>query len=316
MSPLNHRWHQKPERGNQLGLRFMLWIYQNFGKNFSRLLLYPVVIYFFLTDHKARKASQIFLKRVYHKQSLKPVLTKPPSEWDRFKHFYHFGCSLVDSIEIWSDTKWIAEVKWHGIHHLERLNEQKIGALIVSAHLGNVNAMRVAAKSKTNQQIKVLMYTDHAQRFNKLLQYLNPNASKEIIPLEKLEVLTVLKMQKLIEEGNYLGVLADRVAVGSRDRTLEVPFLNKMAPFPQGPWILASLLKCPVYLLFCIRTNPSYFEVFIEPFAEKINLPRKQREGKLRQWIGKYVSHLEVFCLQYPHHWFNFYDFWGEDVQS
>ncbi len=316
MSQQTHRWHLKSERGNELGLRFMLRFYQHFGKHFTRLLLYPVVIYFYLTDHQARKASRLFLERVYFKPSLNPVLSKPPSEWDSLKRFYHFGCSLVDNIEIWSGTKWFANVKWHGLEHIEWLNEQKKGAVIVSAHIGNVNAMRIAAKSKTNKQIKVLMYTDHAQRFKKLLKHLNPDASKDIIPLETLDELTVLEMQKLVDEGDTLGILADRVAVGSRDRTLDVPFLNEMAPFPQGPWVLASLLKCPVFLLFCVRTDRSHYEVFIEPFADQIILPRKQREGQLRHWIGEYVSRLEVYCLRYPHHWFNFYNFWAEDVHS
>ncbi len=308
------RWHLKPERGSELGLRFMLWFYRLFGRPLTRLLLYPVVVYFYLTDRTARKESRVYLERVYQKSDEHSALSQPPSEWDSFKRFYHFGCSLVDSIEIWSGTQWFANVKWHGLESIEWLNGQKKGAVIVGAHLGNVNAMRVAAKSKTSKQIKVLMYTDHAQRFKKLLEHLNPDASKDIIPLETLDALTVLEMQKLVEQGDTLGVLADRVTVESRERTLEVPFLGTPAPFPQGPWILASLLKCPVFLLFCVRTDHSHYEVFIEPFADQILLPRKQREEELRRWVGEYADRLEVFCLKYPHHWFNFYNFWAEDV--
>ena len=308
------RWYLKPERGTELGLRFMLWFYQLLGKPLTRLLLYPVVVYFYLTDRTARKHSRIFFERVYRNSGEKSALNQPPSAWDSFKRFYNFGCSLVDSIEIWSGTQWFAKVKWHGLECIERLNEQKKGAVIVSAHLGNVDAMRVVAQSKTSKQIKALMYTDHAQRFNKLLEQLNPDASKDIIPLETIDAMTVLELQSLVEQGDTLGILADRAAVGSQDRTIEVSFFGKPAPFPQGPWILASLLKCRIFLLFCIRTDRSHYEVFIEPFAEQIILPRQQREEKLRHWVGVYAARLEAFCRQYPHHWFNFYNFWADDV--
>ena len=314
MSQEAHRWHLKPERGSEFGLHFMLWLYQLMGKHLTRLLLYPVVVYFYLTDRTARKHSRVFFERVYRNPGENSALNQPPSEWDSFKRFYNYGCALVDSIEVWSGTQWFANVTWHGLEGIKWLNEQKAGAVIVSAHLGNVDAMRVAAKSKTSKQIKVLMYTDHAQRFKKLLEYLNPDASKDIIPLETLDAMSVLEMQKLLELGDTLGILADRVAVGSRDRTIEVPFFGESAPFPQGPWILASLLKCPVFLLFCIRTDSSHYEIFIEPLADQIILPRKQREEKLRYWISEYAARLEEFCRQYPHHWFNFYNFWSEDA--
>jgi predicted LPLAT superfamily acyltransferase len=110
--------------------------------------------------------------------------------------------------------------------------------------------------------------------------------------------------------------VADRVTEGSPERVIEVPFLGDLAPFPQGPWILASLLGCPVYTIFCVRAERNRYDVFIEPFADKITLPGKQRETKLHDWICCYALNLEKYCCRFPHHWFNFYDFWSRSSKT
>ena len=96
----------------------------------------------------------------------------------------------------------------------------------------------------------------------------------------------------------------------------KVPVLGDLAPFPQGPWILASLLGCPVYTIFCVRAERNRYDVFIEPFADKITLPGKQRETKLHDWICCYALNLEKYCCRFPHHWFNFYDFWSRSSKT
>jgi predicted LPLAT superfamily acyltransferase len=36
---------------------------------------------------------------------------------------------------------------------------------------------------------------------------------------------------------------------------------------PQGPWLLAGLLKCPVNLLMCLKHHGRY-RLTLEPFAD------------------------------------------------
>ncbi|MBU1664233.1 MAG: glycosyltransferase family 2 protein, partial [Gammaproteobacteria bacterium] len=86
-------------------------------------------------------------------------------------------------------------------------------------------------------------------------------------------------------------------------------FLGAPAPFAQGPYILASLLKCPVYLFFCLRQNER-FHIHFEQFAERIELPRKTRAAALQALAQRYSKRLAHYCRQAPLQWFNFYDFW------
>jgi predicted LPLAT superfamily acyltransferase len=89
-----------------------------------------------------------------------------------------------------------------------------------------------------------------------------------------------------------------------------VPFLGSGAPFPIGPIFLAHLLQCPVYLFFCVQDGQGY-RVHMEPFAERLELPRQGREAAIRDWVARYAAAVEARCRETPFQWFNFYDFWG-----
>ena len=306
-------WYLRHERGSEWGLRFMMVFYRLCGKFLTRVLLYPVVTFFFLTDRAGRRLSREFFERIYQ-HSERSVncssLSHPPGIWDDFQRFYNFGCSMVDRIEVWGGTSWIANVTWHGLEHFNVL-PAKDGAVVMSAHIGNLDALRVAAKKETEREIKVLVYTKNSEHFVKVLNIVNPVALKDIVLIQNIDALTILQLKNIIDEGNALGLVADRITVGATERVIEVPFLGHLAPFPQGPWILAALLECPIYIIFCVRTGWNRYDAFIEPFADKITLPGKQREAKLREWICSYALHLEKYCCRFPHHWFNFYDFWS-----
>ncbi|HRE16014.1 MAG TPA: hypothetical protein PLW86_02970, partial [Rhodocyclaceae bacterium] len=90
-------------------------------------------------------------------------------------------------------------------------------------------------------------------------------------------------------------------------------FLGASACFPQGPYILASLLECPVYLFFCVEEADGYRIVF-EPFADQVMLPRGRREAAMAEYAQRYAHRLEALCRQAPLQWFNFFDFWRQDA--
>ena len=92
---------------------------------------------------------------------------------------------------------------------------------------------------------------------------------------------------------------------------MQVPFLGKPAPFPIGPLFLAHLLQCPVYLFFCVKAGKRY-TIRMERFADRIALPRKDRDEALRAWLERYAGAVEAQCRATPLQWFNFYDFWGD----
>ena len=62
--------------------------------------------------------------------------------------------------------------------------------------------------------------------------------------------------------------------------------------------------------IFCLRVGARY-RVFVEPFADMITLPRRERAAALRHMIERYAQRLGHYCLLAPKQWFNFFDFWS-----
>ena len=81
---------------------------------------------------------------------------------------------------------------------------------------------------------------------------------------------------------------------------------------PQGAFILAGLLKCPVYLMFCLKLDEKY-HIYIELFSEKIAFHRKQRNQMINEAVQQYAARLEHYCMKAPLQWFNFFPFWCDD---
>jgi predicted LPLAT superfamily acyltransferase len=155
----------------------------------------------------------------------------------------------------------------------------------------------------------VLVHTKHAQIFNRLLGQLDPKSQLNLMQVTEISPATAVLLSEKIGRGEFVAIAGDRIPVSSSPRVALAKFLGEMAPFPVGPYILASLLRCPVYLLFSLRAGHAS-EIHFELFRESIRLPRKSRDAALAGLVGEYARRLEHFCLRAPLQWFNFYDFW------
>ena len=115
-------------------------------------------------------------------------------------------------------------------------------------------------------------------------------------------------LQAAIERGELVAVLGDRVGVN--EKTATANFLGAPARFPTGPYTLAALLRCPIYLTFGLYRAPNRYDLYCEPLCEQLELPRGAREAALAAHVQRYADRLEHYCRLAPHDWFNFYDFW------
>ena len=143
----------------------------------------------------------------------------------------------------------------------------------------------------------------------KFLEQACPEAVENLIQVDTLGPDSVVRLQEKIAAGEWIAMVADRTSTSNEARAVFSQFLGDPAAFPEGPFILAALLRCPVYLLFCLKVDGGY-EAWVEPFADPLELPRKTREDELRSAVARFAQRLEQQCLTAPYQWFNFFDFW------
>jgi predicted LPLAT superfamily acyltransferase len=122
---------------------------------------------------------------------------------------------------------------------------------------------------------------------------------------------TMIALQDAVNCGGWIAIAGDRTPVHARDRISRARFLGHDAPFPQGPYVLAHLLDCPIYALTCLREGAEH-RLYFERLAERVDLPPRRKDARLAELVARYAAGLEAFCMRDPYQWYNFYDFWAE----
>jgi predicted LPLAT superfamily acyltransferase len=310
-------WYAREERGSILGIRIGVWLYRRLGRGIAALLLYPIVGYFFLTDAPGRRASRRYLDRLYASPGGARALGSPPGARHVFRHFLEFGVTILDRVGFWLGGDADFEFTVHGREHLDHLVEEERGALILGAHLGSFDVMRLLASKQSPLRVHLLMYTRHATRINQVLRALRRSSSDgelgvHVIPIAPGSFQHVIEAKAGIERGEVIAVLADRVPPGQSSRISPVDFLGGKAPLPQGPMRLAAVLGCPVLLMTGLRTGSRSYEIHVERFADRVELSGTERCEALRGYCQAYADRLAGYCMRAPYQWFNFFDFWVE----
>jgi predicted LPLAT superfamily acyltransferase len=154
------------------------------------------------------------------------------------------------------------------------------------------------------------VHTAHAENFNRVMQSVNPNQRITLIEVTELDPAVAIRLKQKLAAGELIVITGDRIPVAST-RVSVAPFLGRPARFPQGPWILAALLKCPVYTLICLADDKR-FHVYLESLSDRVCLGRGSREADLQRYVREFSTRLERFCEIAPLQWFNFFPFWNE----
>lgn len=303
-------WSRLAERGSGLGLRMVFTAYRLLGERAARLLLYLIVSYFFLTSARARRASRDYLRRVAVRAG-----KAAPSRRDSFRHLLAFAQSGLDKVAAWMGCIDSRRIDFPNRAAFEELRASGRGAVFIGSHLGNLEITRALATGSRLATINAVVYTEHAQQFNRMLAATNADFDVNLLQVAHLGPETAIMLKDKIDNGELLVIVGDRTPPAENGRVCSVDFLGAPAPFAQGPFILASLLDCPVYLFFCLREDDGY-RIHLEPFAERIELPRRERQQRLQAYLQEYARRLETYCLRTPEQWFNFYDFWREETPA
>lgn len=306
-------WSKMQERGNQLGMQILLLSYRLLGRKGLWLVLFPVLLYLFITGKTARIASLQFLTQVNHFNGS----NKEASWRDSFRHFRSFANSAFDKIDAWLGRIKQSDIVYTNEALYKQLDEQCQGAVFIGSHLGNLEVCRALSQHRSSKRINVLVFTHHAVEFNKILKRTNPAVSVNLIQVTDLGPDIAILLKEKVEQGEIVVIVGDRTSSTSAGRVIECDFLGKPAPFSQGPFILAALLDCPVFFLFCLKDQSEqkglFYRVVFEKYADKLVLPRKTRQHALQLIISDYAARLAHYTALYPYQWFNFYDFWQND---
>jgi len=289
------------------GIWFMYGVNRLLGRGPFLLFLYPVVFYYWLVRSTARKASMEYLSRLHGSQQ---VFDREPGIRHSLRHFGLFAQTLLDKLLAIGGHYSRGRLQFSGHEALLAAQAEGRGSVIMTAHMGCLELLQTAAGWREGLRLTILVHTGHAERFNRILERINPDVKVRLMQVEDFSPATAMLLADRIEKGEHIAIAGDRVPLNS-ERTVEAEFLGHSAQFPAGPYLIASVLRCPVFLLACVHSGSGY-SVHIEPLAERMVLPRADRQGAMVKYAADYARWLEGCLRQSPYDWFNFFPFWDQ----
>ena len=296
--PTDEAWLRRREKGTVIGARALVLVARLFGRRGAGVLLRVIAFYYTLFAGPARRAAQDYRRR----------MGLDAGFWGAYRNILAFAVVALDRVFLVRGETRRFRVTNTGVENLERLRRDRRGAILLGAHLGSFEAMRAFAKDEAFR-VHILAYFANARMISTFLATVGADFRGRVIEIDPKDTGYIFQVQAAIEAGDLVAVLGDRVGVN--EKTASATFLGAPARFPTGPYTLAALLKCPIYLTFGLYRAPNRYDLYCEPLAQHLELPRGAREAALAAHVQRYAERLEHYCRLAPDNWFNFYDFWG-----
>lgn len=302
----NKHWSNTKERGSGLGIMFLYYAFKLFGSTACKVIMFPVLLYFYLFNGMARDNVTHFLNR--HAQYFG---NKRFKRRHVFRLFINFGFGIIDRLSAWQGR--FDKLKLHKSNSqvfLDMRTKQQGGVIIIS-HLGNFEISRIAAAENKGAQFNIFMHTKNAKKITRALEKVHPGYAASLIQGDGLNMKTAMVLKEKVEQGEFVVIAGDRTPVANETAVTSVMFLGEAAHLPIGPYVLAKVLDCPVLTLFCTHTQAGYHVQFSQ-LAERIEFNKSNRDAVIHQHAQKYANQLEHMAKSSPLQWYNFHDFWKQ----
>lgn len=301
---MSKHWKEQKEKGNNFFLNLTALLVKFCPKIILNFIIKIVSFFYYIFSPQEKRNIKAYRKHLKNYFKNKICL-----KHGVFYHFNSFADSICDKFAVYQGKilKKNIIIKNKTVFK-EELIDAKKGQIILVSHLGNVEISSAISAYAENFKLNILVYHNHAKKFNDALNKFKNNKI-HMIYIENLDINAMISLKKLIDNGEHLGIMADRIPIKG-SKLLSLDFLGKKAKFPMGGFLLAMLLKTKISTIWCQKIKNNY-EISLEPLAAKIPIGQN-KEKIILPFMQNYVNILEKKCLKTPYQWYNFYDFWSE----
>ncbi|WBL27268.1 LpxL/LpxP family acyltransferase [Zunongwangia sp. HGR-M22] len=282
-------------RGTLFTIRIYVFIIRKIGLYPAYFLLAFITFYFLLFAPKSFKSIYYYFRRRHGYNFFKSI-------FNIYKTYFEYGKVQLDRVLITGGAKDRYRFKFDGIKHIQNLQEQNRGGILLTAHIGNFNLAKHFFDQKHGQtKINLVISDFEHENIKNYMESVTGKSEVKLIVLQK-DLSHIFKMNEALKNNELLVFAADRYM--EEVKTWKADFLGAMAQFPQGPFKLAVRNNIPVLFVHIMREQSYEYHFYARPYIPQKNTPK--------ELLKAYLENLEKMVKKYPHQWYNFYDYWKD----
>lgn len=291
------KWYQVEEQAAGTKRLFAIyWIHKVLGRNIVKFLVYFITFFAFCTAKKIRNYSAKYLSIVGEKPSLK----------NQYKHFLEYSLSLLDKMEVFSDTFDRNRISFvNDSEKLQLEQDYPKGVFFICSHLGNVDVMRTLFKDYPTIKVNVFLAKDQCKNFNSFIKAINKISNVTTYPVEDINITTSIEIKEKLSNGEIAIMAGDRTSPKAQNFTTKL--FNHNVEFPLGTFKFAQLMNCPTYFICILKDENDNYKIYTKKF-----IPIQDKEKSFEKMKNEYTKFLEEKTHLAPFQFFHFYDLFSE----
>jgi predicted LPLAT superfamily acyltransferase len=278
------------QRGSIIGTKIVLMLYKVVGYRLPSIVVNFIALYYTVTTNSVKKN----LLSYYEHLGIDLTFNQ------YFKHIRFFSFSIFD--------RFVSRIDPTSLQ-IDKINEKDFyklsnGGVVLLSHFGGWAIAANALQDDKLPTINVVMRETTKEELKNIenREIRQNEKHVQIIDLEKGGLAANIKIANSLMAGEIVAFMADRVV--DPTKTVTVNFLNKKVNFNRSPFDIAIKTKRPIMAVFIVKVGLKHYKLIVKD----LNLKNNTTESLAQN----YANTLEKIVKEYPHQWYNFYDFFKQ----
>ena len=286
-------------KGTPLGYQIFIFFIKNVGVKFAYIILAFVAFYYLLFSKEGRDSMMFY----FHNRL---GYSKFNSYFKVYKNNFVFGQTIIDRYAVQLGQRNQFTYEFDGEEILHELLEQKKGGILISAHVGNFEiAEFFLSEIDEFSQINLVTTDNEHKAIKDQLEAISAKSNIKFI-IVKEDMSHIFEINNALSNNELICFTGDRYFEGSK--TLSADLLGVEAKFPAGPFLIGSRLKVPVVFVYVMKETSKHYHLYTRKAAFK------NRDAQ--DLLNQYTESVSWILKKYPYQWFNYFDFWNDNIKK
>lgn len=291
--------------GGTFGQQALFFLLKHIRVVFLYPILYLITPFNLLFGRKATNSLKFYYQNIWKESYWKSI-------GHSFRNELNFGKIVLDKFAVLAGRpkQFDIDICQEDFDNFFRLLDQEKGFILAGSHIGNFELLgqRMVQDKK---HISCVVYAGERKQYQERRHIAFGHNDVTMIPvLPDLSHLFAIK--EALDKGEIVAILCDRHFGGRKIKKCQ--FLGHEAYFPTGTFLMAAQMEVPIVSTFILKESNTHYKGFMKELH--IHDDEPSVSNRANELLQKYIISLENILKEYPHQWFNYFQFWEKPTKN